>query len=332
MAAQSMTEDSSITYEQLNDLSAEFDDAETELIRQEVVVKQPLYEKRHKLISQIPNFWTLVFEQAPPDIDEFIQPSDSSLLLTSLTSLSVSRFEIENGGEGDPRSLSFRFEFSSNDHFEDKVIEKKFWHRRSKDGWSGLVSEPVEIRWKKGKDLTGGLLGTVKKVWAAQQAKAGNTKPKDLTADERALKKKIEDTGLGGLSFFAWFGYVGKNVSAEESKDANDKARTERAARQEGNHSSADDGSEDGDEEDDEDELEIFPEGENLAIAISEDLWPNAIKYFTQAQEQDEVSDDDFESDADEKDPDAKDAEAADANDAEEEEEDEAPPAKRRKT
>lgn len=248
------------------------------------MVKQPLYEKRRKLISQIPNFWTLVFEQAPPDIDEFIQPSDSSLLLTSLTSLSVSRFEIENGGEGDPRSLSFRFEFSSNDHFEDKVIEKKFWHRRAKDGWSGLVSEPVEIHWKKGKDLTGGLLGTVKKVWAAQQAsaKTGDTKPKDLTADERALKKKIEDTGLGGLSFFAWFGYVGKNVSAEESKEADEKARKERASRQEGNHSSADDGSEDGEEEgEDENELEIFPEGENLAIAISEDLWPNAIKYFS---------------------------------------------------
>lgn len=31
MAAQHATEDSSITYEQLNDLSAEFDDAETEL-------------------------------------------------------------------------------------------------------------------------------------------------------------------------------------------------------------------------------------------------------------------------------------------------------------
>lgn len=252
-----------------------------------MVVKRPLYEKRHKLTSQIPNFWALVFEQAPPDIDEFIQPSDSSLLLTSLTSLSVTRFEIENGGQGDPRSLCFRFEFSGNDHFEDTVIEKKFWHRRSKGGWSGLVSEPVEIRWKKGKDLTGGLLGTVKKVWAAQQANAsaGGEPPKDLTPDERALKKKIENTGLGGLSFFAWFGYVGQNVSAEESKEATDKARAERLSRQEGNPSPTNDDSEDADEEEedeeDENELEIFPEGENLAIAISEDLWPNAIKYFS---------------------------------------------------
>ncbi|KUI71767.1 Protein SET [Cytospora mali] len=272
------TEDSSVTYEQLNDLSAEFDDAETELIRQEVVVKRPLYEKRHKLISQIPNFWTLVFEQAPPDIDEFIQPSDSSLLLTSLTSLSVTRFEIENGGQGDPRSLCFRFEFGGNDHFEDKVIEKKFWHRRSKGGWSGLVSEPVEIHWKKGKDLTGGLLGTVKKVWAAQQAeiKTGDANPKDLTADERALKKKIENTGLGGLSFFAWFGYVGRNVSAVESQEATEKARKERIARQEAQAQEQDDVSDDDFESDadEKDEDEKDAEGAEEEVVEEDELPP----------------------------------------------------------
>lgn len=258
------------------------------LVRQEVVVKRPLYEKRHRIVSQIPNFWPLVFEQAPPDIDEFIQPSDSSLLLTSLTSLSVTRFEIEDGKKGDPRSLCFRFAFSDNDHFEDKVIEKKFWQRHSKSGWTGLVSQPVEIHWKKGKDLTGGLLGTVKKVWDAQQArgKGGDGKDQELSADEKSLKKKIENTGLGGLSFFAWFGYVGRSVSAEESQQALDKAQKERIARQEGKHQNADveDEKEEEEEEDDEDDengLEIFPEGDSLAIHISEDLWPNAIKYFS---------------------------------------------------
>ncbi|PSS00756.1 nucleosome assembly protein [Coniella lustricola] len=322
--------DSTVTYEQLNDLSAEFDDAETELIRQDVIVKAPLYEKRQKLIAQIPNFWPLVFEQASPDIDEFIQPSDSSLLLNSLVNLTVSRFEIEDGGKGDPRSLLFRFEFNENEHFEDKVIEKKFWQRKAKCGWTGLVSEPVEIQWKKGKDLTGGLLGTVKKVWAARQAQtkdAASKASKDLTIDERALKKKIEDTGLGSMSFFAWFGYVGHNVSAEESQEATETARRERLSRQAGDETTdtngANDGGNDEDDHDDENELEIFPEGETLAIAISEDLWPNAIKYFTQAQEQDEVSDDDFES------------EAGDEKEGEEEtaySDEEPPPAKRLKT
>lgn len=292
-------------------------------VRQDALVKQPLFAKRHALVSQIPNFWPLVFEQAPPDIDEFIQPSDSSLLLTSLTSFSVSRFEIENERHGDPRSLCFHFEFNDNDLFEDRVIEKKFWQRRSKSGWSGLVSEPVEIRWKKGKDLTGGLLSTAKKVWDAQQRRLNqNQPPQELTPDERALKRKMENTGLGGMSFFAWFGYVGRNVSAEESLEATEKARKERLARQEGTSTNGHNDV-DIDDDDDDNEFEIFPEGENLAIAISEDLWPNAIKYFTQAQEQDEVSDDDFESNTgDEKEP----MEEDDAYS------DEEPPAKRQKT
>ncbi|POS80021.1 nucleosome assembly factor-2 [Diaporthe helianthi] len=325
-AAPPPAEESSVSYEELNDLNAEFDDAETELIRQEAVVKQLLYEKRRELVSQIPNFWPLVFEQAPPDIDEFIQPSDSSLLLNSLISLSVTRFEIEDGKNGDPRSLCFRFEFSDNDHFEDKVIEKKFWQRHSKSGGTALVSEPVEIHWKKGKDLTGGLLGTVKKVWDAQQARAkgGDTKTQGLSADEKSLKKKIENTGLGGLSFFAWFGYVGRNISAEESQEAVDKAQKKRIARQEGKDQNAEGEEKEGDDddEDDENDLEIFPEGDSLAIHISEDLWPNAIKYFIQAQEQDEASDEDFESDADE---DNKQQEEEEASEEE-------PPAKRRKT
>lgn len=251
------------------------------------------------------------------------------MLLTSLTSLSVSRFEIENGGIGDPRSLCFRFEFNDNDHFEDRVIEKKFWQRRSRDGWSGLVSEPVDIRWKKGKDLTGGLLGTVKKVWDAHKTKAkdGIAKPGELDPDERLLKKKMENTGLGGMSLFAWFGYVGRNVSAEESQLATEKARRERQARQAGDASThngdGDSDRDDEDEDEDENELEIFPEGENLAIALAEDLWPNAIKYFTQAQEQDEVSDDDFESDA---------GNEKDGGEEEEAYSDEEPPAKRLKT
>ncbi|KAJ9139398.1 Nucleosome assembly factor-2 [Pleurostoma richardsiae] len=317
-------EESPVTYGELNDLSAEFEDADTELVRREVELKQPLYEKRQKIVSQIPNFWPLVFEQAPPDIDEYIQPSDSALLLSSLVSLGVSHFEIENGGKGDPRSISIALEFSENEYFEDKVLEKKFWYRRSKDGWTGLVSEPVDIRWKKGKDLTGGLLGMVKKVWEEEQARIKEnggsfTKREKLTAQQKALKKSMESVGLGGLSFFAWFGYIGKYISAEESRLATEEEKKRRETRQNGKNGEAANGDDehDEDEDEDEDELEIFPEGENLAIALSEDLWPGAVKYFIQAQELEAMSDLDFESEEEEEEK--------------EEEEDEQPPAKKRK-
>ena len=253
-------------------------------------------------MSRIPNFWPLVIEQAPPDIDEYIQPSDSAILLGSLTGLSVHHFEAET----EPRSVAITFTFAANDVFEDASLTKRFWHRRAADGWAGLVSEPVDIRWRKGKDLTRGLLGLVKRVWdedcaaaaaaAAAAAEKGDSSSKmkkkkrktAVSAERAALKKRIESTGLGGLSFFAWFGFVGRRVSAEESRLATEKERERRRLRREGAEvpdEEEDEGDEDEDEdeeeEDDDESLEIFPTGDDLAIAIAEDLWPGAIKYFS---------------------------------------------------
>lgn len=299
-------EETTVTYEELQDIEHEFEEAENEIgtwdsfsakwpiehveanatstptVRQQYELTRPLFAKRHKIVSQIPNFWPLVIEQAPPDIDEYIQPTDSALLLSSLVSLSVSRFEIENGAKGDPRSVSIRWEFSENDYFEDRVLEKKFWHRKSKDGWAGLVSEPVDIRWKKGKDLTGGLLGMVKRAWDEEQAleKAGKPRPKGLTAVQRALKEKIDNTGLGGLGFFAWFGFRGERVTAEESRLVQEKERERRQQRKNGVEV-VNLPPEEEDEEDEEDDLEIFPDGDNLAVCIADDLWPGAIRYFS---------------------------------------------------
>ncbi|KAH8758685.1 NAP family protein-like protein [Hyaloscypha finlandica] len=315
-------EETPVSYEDLADIERDFDDAETDIIRKQVLLTAPLYSRRSKTISQIPNFWPLVLEQAPPDIDQYIQPSDSALLLSSLLNLSVSHFEIDL----DPRSVSIRFEFAENEYFDDRVLEKKFWHRRSRDGWSGLVSEPVGIKWKTDRDLTGGLLDMVVKAWEADRSTstisqsnsnsngAGNS-TRGLTPEQKALKRKIENTGMGGLSFFAWFGFIGRHISAEESAAATALEKQKRAAREarkskkrkSRSRSSSCTPSSDEDEEEEgvgEDDvgmsLEIFPDGDDLAVAFTEDLWPGAIKYFTQAQEQDALSDADFESDDDE--------------------------------
>ncbi|SPN97213.1 related to phosphatase 2a inhibitor [Cephalotrichum gorgonifer] len=293
--------ESSVTYEQLADLEREFDDVEAEIIRQQVKLSQPLYEKRAVLVAKIPNFWPLVLEQAPPEVDEYIQPSDSAILLASLKSVSVEHFEIDAGG--DPRSISIKWEFAENEYFEDTVLEKKFWYRHDKSlSWSGLVSEPVEVKWKEGKDLTEGMLSLVKKVWDEEQAgiKAGK-EVKGWTETRNALREKIDATGMGGVSFFAWFGFIGRRVSAEESVDADKRERERRRLRSEGKEvAKEEEEEEEGEEETEEDiqeELEIFPGGDDLAVAVSEDLWPAAIKHFTLALEQENMSDFDFESD-----------------------------------
>ncbi|XDG02037.1 hypothetical protein ABKA04_001652 [Annulohypoxylon sp. FPYF3050] len=285
------------SYEELMDLEKEFDDVETEIIRQQFVMTKPLYKKREELIPKVPNFWALVFEQAPPDLDQYIQPSDSAVILSSLTSLSVSRFEIENGGKGDPRSISIKLGFSENQWFEDKVLEKKFWFRLSKEGEECLVSEPVPIKWKSpDKDLTEGLLDLAVKVWENDKKKGPSDstkvkKEKDYTDDEKALKKKLDATAIGVVSFFGWFGYRGLDISAEESAAAIKEDYKIRAERAEGKIPELAEVEEEEEEEDEDADpfaLEIFPDGEELALAISDDLWPNAIKYYSQAQEMDD--------------------------------------------
>ncbi|CAJ2507888.1 Uu.00g090740.m01.CDS01 [Anthostomella pinea] len=330
-----------VTYEELAELEKEFDDVDTEIVRQQVALTKPLYEKRAKVIAKIPNFWALVIEAAPQDIDQYIFPSDSAALLSSVTNLSVSHFEIEDGSNGDPRSISIKFEFEENEFFENKVLEKKFWYRRSKDGFAGLVSEPVPIKWKAGKDLTDGLLDMAVNVWE-QDKKQGQangdskkqSKAKDWRPDQKALKEKIDASGLGAVSFFCWFGYRGEHVSAEESRIATEEEKKRRADKAAGKDDEAPelkeaDEDEDEDEEDDEndpDALEIFPDGDELAIAFSEDLFPNAIKFFTQAQEEDALSEVDFEEDDEDMDDDA-----PMLVQGEDKSDDEAPPSKKRK-
>lgn len=93
----------------------------------------------------------------------------------------------------------------------------------------------------------------------------------------------MNNTSMGGLSFFAWFGFIGRKVSEKESKEANAKDLAKREARKNGKKvvESDDDESEEDDEDDLGMKLEVFPDGDDLAIAITEDLWPGAIKYFS---------------------------------------------------
>lgn len=232
-----------------------------------------LYAKREKIISQIPNFWPLVFEHAPPEIDEYIQPTDAAVIVAGLKNVSVERFELPSGS---PRSVSIKFEFSENEYFEDKTIEKKFWWRYAKDGWSGYVSEPVEINWKADKDLTNGLLTLAKKVF--EDDKAG--KVGQETENKKKLLEKLENKSLDDISFFNFFGFRGRFISEEESREAEKVENDKRTARKEGKEVEEEKMDEDEEEDDGEYEYEIFPNGDDVALAIAEDLWPGAIRYF----------------------------------------------------
>lgn len=259
--------------------------ADIRVVRKAEALQSPLYKKRAEFVAKIPHFWSLVFEQAPPEIDNFIQPTDSKVFAECLSMFEVSRFEL-NEPNGSPRSFSLKFGFTENEYFEDKELEKKFWFRKTKD-WQGLVSEPVKINWKKGKDLTGGLtdaaykLGEMRTKLATDTANGAARKEEAKSAEYKKLAQKIETATDASVSFFGLFSFVSgyRWVSAQESAQAakEEKERFEKIRRGEKVE-------EEEDEEEDQldyQEIEVFPGGDEVATIIAEDMWPNAIKYYS---------------------------------------------------
>jgi Nucleosome assembly protein (NAP) len=266
------------------------------------------------------DFWPRVFASAPQEIDEYVLPFDSAVLGQCLKNVLVERCEVdENGQGGDPRSVRFTFEFATgeeNPYFSDATLVKEFYYRTKvtktakgrRQVWEGYVSTPVRIGWKEDQDLTKGLLDAAVDLYEAEQ--------KDKNVDRTTLKeyevleKKLEEAEaeanlLGdeeeedaddenplsirspaGVSFFAWFAYRGNDVTAEQSAEAA-KEELERWQKiEKGEKVDEDDDDESDDEdEDDEDEasianVEVFPGGDDVAVALAEDLWPNALKYY----------------------------------------------------
>ncbi|EAS31009.3 NAP family protein [Coccidioides immitis RS] len=317
-------------------LEREFSDAEVRMLRQAIPLMRPLYARRNALVTsklQHVDFWPRVFANAPADIDEYIRPSDAQIISTCLKNITLDRFEVNEKGEGEPRTVRFTFEFDNGENvwFEnDKLVKEFYWRKEilttvsgKKRVREGMVSDPVRIKWKEGMDPTDGLLDAACDLAEAEKAlmkkenktKVSNEDRLKLKEYESLVQKvaKIEaevaNEGEGddeegesspmGLSFFAWFGYRGGDVSAEESARAikEDEEKWEKIIKGEELFDEEEDEEEDEDEEDTLEEAEIFPDGESLAVSLSEDLWPNALKYYVQSYEI--VPDFDLDSDID---------------------------------
>ena len=248
-------------------------------------------------------------DHVPAAIESSIQSCDLQIL-SSLKAIDVTRFGVDDDPEhGDPRNFKIVFEFDSGIFLEDKVLEKRFWYRRSKDGWAGLVSEPVRIKWKLNADPTLGLLDIAVDAYEEQLKENGTisisqgiknyrTEPSyDGAGAHSRLMNALEDTDAPSISFFAFFGYRGRNVTAEESAEAmmdqspsrgngsgNVVSEVKRSL-SEGSLKSLIQNSTPLDS-DDEDPLahEIFPAGEEVANALCEDVFPSALRYFGQSR------------------------------------------------
>ncbi|KAI4257758.1 MAG: hypothetical protein LQ352_001533 [Teloschistes flavicans] len=283
-------------YSTLARIEEQLADIELANLRRTYTVTRPKFLERAIAIGAIPDFWATVIDEAPAEIDQRIQPRDVPAL-NCLIGIDVERFEVLDAERGEPRSIKLTFCFKTNQWFHDETIEKKLFWRMSKNGWSGLVSEPVRIRWKE-RDLTDGLLDMAVNLWE----KETDFKQKQVNGQARAsieatnefigLVEKVQQTPQDAISIFALFGFRGHQISAKESAEAME--RKQRMV----------DGTEEWEELDDETlplpDTEIFPHGEEVAVAFSEDLYPGATQYFTAGKERDaKISDDEPTSETD---------------------------------
>ncbi|OTA22546.1 hypothetical protein BTJ68_14257 [Hortaea werneckii EXF-2000] len=61
-----------VSYEDLALIEEEFAEVDDEIQRKQHELSKPLYAKRAEAVSKIPNFWPLVMEQAPMEIEDYI--------------------------------------------------------------------------------------------------------------------------------------------------------------------------------------------------------------------------------------------------------------------
>ena len=150
------------------------------------------------------------------------------------------------------------------------------------------MSEPVKIHWKKGKDLTSGLtdaafrLGEERKKLAVDTSDVEARKKETKTKAYKELSQKIETTTDASVSFFGLFAFVSgyRWISAQESEQAVNEEREKVEKIKRGEKVEEDEG-EDEDDAVDYQEIEVFPGGDEIATIIAEDMWLNAIKYYS---------------------------------------------------
>ncbi|KAK9420838.1 putative Nap family protein [Seiridium unicorne] len=289
-------------------LDAAAADVSNEITAKKWLLHAPIFAQRQKTIEKIPGFWATVLDNAAIELEGAITSRDSDIFSHALTKLEVSRPEIPAGAKptdsgvekfGEPRSVALTFHFKQNEWFTDSTLSKAFYWRRGKDGSSSLVSDPVKINWKPGKDITNGLTDAAYALWVAQKNgkqldgvfSGDSHKARDAAAkalpEYKFLAKLLEKEyseeaeAAGATSFFNFFSYRGRWISAAENVEATNEVRAKRAAALAGQED--DDEDEDDDDEDfefAEEDVETFAPGHEIALNIAEDIFPDAINYF----------------------------------------------------
>jgi len=302
--AQSPDPQISAAFEELSKLEVDFANVEIDALRRKEYRLRPIFAARRAALRKIPGFWRQVFLNAPDEIQSYYSSADVSAL-AAIEDFNVERYQISSETEGEPRSLRFEFTFGDNDAFGACTLTKEFEWKASAtgDGPGRLVSKAVPIKWKNKKsDLTKGMLDMAVELEAAEEAMKMKKGGEEVELVEReglwqyeklreaiAKTEEAEDDEPTWLNWFGFRGAVEKRTEKKEEDEKNGENGAE---------------VEDVDMDDEFDDglldVEVFPPGEDVAIALAEDLFVDAMDFFMQSQEADDF--DGFDEDSDEDD------------------------------
>ena len=262
-------------------------------VKHQITLFEPIYARRQAVLTSIPSFWSIIFENFGPELDEHITPEDWAFLGENLTAVNVSRPDVANNN---PRTFEITFGLKEgNGVIDGTEIKKKFMYKSLRDrdeSWTGLVSEPLEVKWvSEEKDLTGGINGLSKRIFEVRRKRVerrieekknggkgkGKQGPGKVTEDDglSELELDLDERLNQAQSFFNWLSWTGDFFMVME-KEAEIKLREEKKAKGEEVAENEYEESED----DEPDGIDVFPGGEKLAYLFAEDMFPNALKHF----------------------------------------------------
>lgn len=206
---------------QLAQCEREMDKAEREAEIFRIKQTQSIFEKRRKILTNIPKFWYIILAEND-DFSDYVSVEDLKYL-EAIDDIYVD-YKVVNGNPKNPKDFSISIGFNDKLLVPTQTITKQF-EVEVEDGEEKITSHSVDIVWPQELDL-------INPKQIKQIAKDEN---RTLNGDE---KKKYR---LGMKSFFLWFYWTGKNPGKE------------------------------------------FRNGEDLTRLIIEDIFPYAVKYYTEA-------------------------------------------------
>ena len=230
-------------------------------MRTSYINSKPIYKDRANLIEQVPGFWSKVLQSddVPAAIESAIHACDVPVL-EFLRAIEVTRYEVDKDAErGDPRSFKITLEFSPNEFIVDRTLEKIFKYGGIQDSATGLASETVKVNYSEtpqGAELAESVARS-ESVFAFFRYRCGSVTRGNPNGHmkKRSLNGECEvDSSLLETEPKAFDGDLESML--QRMSPPNDDEHGLLAT-------------------------EAFPPAEDIAIAISEDLYPNALKYFS---------------------------------------------------